>query len=52
MFKIDYRHLKLNLSRKKTFDYRYLVNKNQGCLGNAKRAQVLPLRLKVRKNTY
>ena len=36
MFKIDYRHLKFKLVYKKTFDYRHLVNKNQGCLGNVK----------------
>ena len=37
MFKIGYRHLKFKLvwkKNKKAFDYRYRVNKNQGCLGN------------------
>ena len=33
MFKIDYRHLKIKLVWKKKFEYRYLVNKNLGCLG-------------------
>ena len=36
MFKINYRHLKIKLvkKKKKTFDYRYLVIKNQACLGD------------------
>ena len=45
MFKIAYRHLKIKLVEKKTFDYRYLVNKNPRL--PRKRLNVHKYRLKV-----